>query len=322
MKITFIAWDPYTRRSDLLAQRLGATIHHIFHGQRGKLRQVPERYLRQTRETWPILRREKPDVVFVQNPPILCVLVAFFYAQRYGARFVIDSHTAAFLSPKWRWSLGLHRMLSRRAVTTIVHNESQAKIVKSWGCRYCVLGDPLGNYPSAEPFPVNGQLNVAVINSFGEDEPVDVVLEAAAKLPEVGFYITGDSRHAAPRLLAKRPDNCHFTGYLPYGQYVGLLQGVDFVMDLTTRDHCLLSGAFEAVSIGTPLIVSDWPILRDYFSLGTVHVSNTVPGICEGVQRAQRERPALRQGILQLREKLEVQWNREFAELCGSLQQC
>jgi hypothetical protein len=92
-------------------------------------------------------------------------------------------------------------------------------------------------------------------------------------------------------------------------------------MDLTTRDHTLLSGAFEAVSIGTPLIVSDWPILRDYFSLGTVHVPNTVPGICEGVQRAQREQPALRQGILQLREKLEVEWKQEFAELCRLLQQ-
>jgi len=47
----------------------------------------------------------------------------------------------------------------------------------------------------------------------------------------------------------------------------------------------LLSGAFEAVSLGTPLIISDWPILRNYFSLGMVHIPNSVGGVCEGVRR-------------------------------------
>lgn len=73
-------------------------------------------------------------------------------------------------------------------------------------------------------------------------------------------------------------NNCRLTGYLPYDRYVGLLRGVDVILDLTSQDHTLLMGAFEAVSLGTPLIVSDWPILRDYFSLGTVHVPNTVEG--------------------------------------------
>ena len=41
-------------------------------------------------------------------------------------------------------------------------------------------------------------------------------------------------------------------------------------------------GSFEAASLAIPLIVSDWPILRDYFSLGTVHVPNTEEGVCEG----------------------------------------
>jgi len=320
VKITFIAWERYERRSDLLAQHLGATMHHIYHGQRGEVLQAPTRYLTQGLQTWAVLSQERPDVVFIQNPPIFCVLLVSLYACRYNVQYVIDSHTAAFSSRKWRWSVGLHRLLSLRAAATIVHNKSQERIVKRWGCRYCVIGFIPGEYPAGEHFPLGRQFNVAVISTFGEDEPLDVILEAAASLPEVDFYITGDSRHAAPRLLAEKPDNCRFTGYLPYDQYVGLLRGVDFVMDLTTRDHTLLAGAFEAVCIGTPLIVSNWPILRGYFSPGTVHVSNTVQGICEGVQRARREQPTLRHDISQLREKLQAEWEQEFAQLWQLLQ--
>ncbi len=315
MKTVFVAWERYERRSDLLAQHLGASMHHIYHGQRGRVLEAPGRYVTQGWETWRLLCQERPDVVFVQNPPIFCALLASFYAFRHGARYVIDSHTAAFNSPKWKWSVGLHRLLSKGAAATIVHNESQEEVVKRWGCRYCVLGFTPGIYPDDGSFAVSGPFAVAVINTFGEDEPLDLVLEAARRLPEVNFYVTGDDRRATPDFLAKKTVNCHLTGYLAYSQYVALLRGVDVIMDLTTRDHTLLAGAFEAVSLGTPLIVSNWPVLQRYFPLGTVHVPNTVQGICEGVQRAEREKDTLRQGVLELRTRFQTQWEQEFHQL-------
>ncbi|HEX5414471.1 MAG TPA: glycosyltransferase, partial [Chloroflexota bacterium] len=140
MSSTFLAWTRYNRRSDLLSQHFGATMHHIPRGQTGTVWNAPIRYARQSGETWQILRREKPDTIFVQNPPIICVLVAYLYARQHGARYVIDSHTAAFLSPKWRWALGLHRALSRGAVTTIVTNEALRQVVSGWGCHASVMG--------------------------------------------------------------------------------------------------------------------------------------------------------------------------------------
>jgi len=314
-KRVFIVWARYHRRSELLAQHFGATIHYVYDSQVGRLSQAPVRYLAQARQTWRVLRRERPDVIFVQNPPIFCVLVAVLYAQRYGAQYVIDSHTGAFLSAKWRWSVGIHRLLSKHALATIVHNTSQEKIVEEWGCRYLVIGFTPGSYPRGEDFTLDGQFNVAVVSGFCPDEPLGLVFEAAALLPEVSFYVTGDSTRIARPLLSKKPGNCFLTGYLSYERYVGLLRGVDAIMVLTTGDHTLLMGAFEAVSIGTPLIVSDWPILRDYFSLGTVHVPNTVEGICEGVCLAWRKQMTLQQEILVLREQLQAEWVRKFAEL-------
>jgi hypothetical protein len=86
-------------------------------------------------------------------------------------------------------------------------------------------------------------------------------------------------------------------------------------MVLTTRNHTLLCGAFEAVSVGTPLITSDWPVLRNHFPLGTVHVANTVDGIGEGVVFAQYEQIALQRDVLRLHEQLETEWEERFAEL-------
>jgi hypothetical protein len=131
----------------------------------------------------------------------------------------------------------------------------------------------------------------------------------------VNFYVTGDANLAAPSLLARKPDNCHLTGFLSYDRYIGLLQSADVILDLTTRDHLVLSGGFEAVFLGKPLIVSDWSILRDTFPLGTVHIPNTVEGVCQGVRQARAEHKTLQRDVLRLRDQLENEWNQKLEEL-------
>jgi len=321
VKITFIAWTRFQSRSEHLAQHLRSSLHFICHGRHGRLAAAPLRYVSQAWRTWRVLRQEEPAVVFIQNPPIFCVLICSIYSFLHHARYVIDSHTGAFLSRNWAWSRPLHRVLSRSALTTIVHNEAQAEIVDRWRCGHLILHDYPGSNPTGEECSLDGHFNVAVVGSFAEDEPLEAVFDAARGLSQVDFYVTGDSRQIAPGLLAKKPENARLTGYLPYPQYLGLLGAADFVLALTTRNDTLLSGASEAVSVGTPLIVSDWPILRSRFALGTVHVPNTKEGILEGVRQARKEQGSLGRGILILRDQLHSEWKQEFSELQKLLSQ-
>jgi len=315
MKILFLSWSSYHRRSELLAQHFGAKIFYVSYGKRGKLLDILLKYPIQSLQTWSILKKENPLVIFVQNPPIFCALVAYLYGKLFGSEYIIDSHTGAFLDLKWRGFLGLHRWLSRRALTTIVHNNSQEEFMKAWKCPYCVIGYTPGNYPEGEPFPFQRQFNIAVISTYGDDEPLELIFEAARCVPDVDFYITGDDRQITPSLRKNKPENCYLTGYLSYSLYIGLLRHADSIMDLTTRDHTLLMGGFEAVSLGTPLITSDWPVLKEYFSLGTVHTSNTVEGLCESVHYVKSNHASLKQGMLRAQEMLQNEWEQKYNEL-------
>jgi hypothetical protein len=89
------------------------------------------------------------------------------------------------------------------------------------------------------------------------------VFEADGFLPAVRFYVTGDSKHIASSLLAREPNSCPQAGYLTHEQHLRSSRGADVIILSIIRNHTLLSGAHEAVYVGTPLITSDWPVLKD-----------------------------------------------------------
>jgi len=315
-KKIFIAWIRYHRRSELLAQHLGTKLYFVQYGQPGKIFQAPLRYVIQSIKTLKILKHEKPHTLFVQNPPIFLALIASWYSRRHGAQYVIDSHTGAFQGSRWGWSVGLHRLISKRALTTIVHNKSQEKIVANWGCHYNVIAYTPGDYPSGERFPFKERFNVAMACSFvDKDEPIQEVLEAARRLPDVGVYLTGNNKLVPRDILQKKPDNCRFVGFLPNNQYIGLLRSVDAIMVLTKWNHTLVMGGFEAVCLGKPLITSDWPVLKEYFSMGTIHTPNTIEGIYKSICQTRSEQVSLQHDILRLRDRLDSEWKKNLADL-------
>jgi hypothetical protein len=75
------------------------------------------------------------------------------------------------------------------------------------------------------------------------------------------------------------------------------------------RDHTMQRGACEALSLGRPIITSDWPLLRSYFAAGTVHVDNTAPGIASGVRRLVSDLDTYHAEIDELRTLRRAEWD-------------
>ncbi len=319
-----VAWAPFGRRSESFAKGLGAELRYIHFLKFQRPVYAPAKYVLQAVRTLQVLFARRPGLVFVQNPPFVCGLVVHIYCRVTGAAFVLDYHSAAFASI-WNWALPIQRFLARRAIANTVTNQHWADVVRSWSADALVLGYPLAGFALGEPFPVQAGFNVVFICTFADDEPVEAVLKAAGQLPDVHFYITGDARRAPAHVLASAPPNVVFTGFLSEERYAGLLREAQVLVALTTRDHTLQCGGYEAVSLGKPLITSDWPFLREAFSKGTVHVLNTAEGIRDGVQVARKIHPSLENEMQAFREEIKKEWRAQLdileeviAKRCGS----
>ena len=277
---------------------------------------------------WPLLKtaarlvRARERVIIVQNPSLLLTTLACLLRPWRRWRLVQDLHSYFSLHvPQARGFRGrVYRRLSlfclRRADVTIVTNEPLKRVVEEAGGRGFVLQDRLPDWPAPAARAKNGSAAAVFICTYSEDEPVHEVIEAAERLgPETRVFITGRVKNgfAENGAGSHLPSNVTLTGFLPEDRYRDLLSSADAVLALTTRDHTLLCGAYEAIALGRPLVMSDTDALRSYFRRGPVLVKNEPDALADGVRAAVNEGPRREAEIQALARDLRSDWNARFA---------
>ncbi len=330
-KILYIVWYTHARRAETLARELGAKLVFVYETQLLSPWLRPLRYIVQSWKTWRLLEQERPAFVIVQSPPTFAPLaVALWCKLRSKKRvsYVIDCHPGNFYHPDWRWALPLLRPLARGAITSLLCNEEAQNTLQKWNANSIFLPDGLPDLSSTSgTVGYEGDARIAVISTFADDEPVAEVFAAARLLPHVTFYVTGNPEratspprnytsrlrgkfyvtdnpeHATNELLAHKPENVILTGFLRGSVYNGLLHHVDGIMVLSRLRTTLSCGAFEALSVAKPTIVSDLPEQRQRFSRGFILVENTPEDIARGVETLLNERAAFTQKAELLREE-------------------
>jgi glycosyltransferase involved in cell wall biosynthesis len=287
------------------------------------LRAAPFKYPRQLLRTYRRLLQDRPRVVFVQSPPSLAVWAVAVYAALRGALFVIDAHSDAFQRGRWTRPRWLNRLVARRAAATLVTDPYWAEMLRGWGAEAVVIPDVPSEYSvGATP---SGRIDteafmVAFVNTWADDEPLDAVLAAAQRLPQVAFVVTGRTK-GHESIIRDAPPNVDFVGYLPDPAYYELLGRASGVMCLTTRDHTMQRGACEALSLGRPIITSDWPLLRSYFVQGTLHVDNTADGIERAITTLMKEHNRLVREVEVLRDSRRSEWKERREALKNLLEE-
>ena len=303
----FISWAPENTRSATLAKCFGARLFNLHALGFKRVLIAPLKYLILSARTLAIIRRERPELVFVLNPPYFSGLAVWLATRLYGGRFVLDSHTGAFLEKKWTWLAPLHRFIARRAIVSIVTNEKLGSMVESWGGHYFIIGDVPTRFEAAHidglPRPF-----VTVVNTFSYDEPIEEVVDAARSMPDVHFSVTGDLRHCPTDLKENAPPNLSFTGFVPHQEYVNKLFSSDLAVVLTTENFTMQRGAYEAVSLDVPVVTSDWPLLRDTFSGGAKFCDNSAEGIATAVGAVLDQQPEFKRGVMELKESRRQLW--------------
>ena len=150
---------------------------------------------------------------------------------------------------------------------------------------------------------------VLFVCTWASDEPFVELIEAARLLgPGVTVFITGDSLGRERVTGSPLPENVVLTGFLEDAAYEALLRTSDLVIDLTTREDCLVCGAYEAMAAGRPLLVSDTRVLRSYFDRGTLYTDNRAADIAEKIRAALAQLPELTREMHALKEARGLDW--------------
>ena len=316
--VIWLAWDRHPRTVEL-SQSIGVPLRVIRCSRSGPLHW-----------SWPLAKWwclaqtfwhlwfHNYQIVLVQNPSLLLTTAACLLKRLKGYTVVQDLHSYFawhFDRPRGLREV-MYKILTvfclRHANLTIVTNEALKNMVHGLGGRGFVLQDRIPQ-PSTGRTVLRGLFNMVFVCTYSADEPVTEVLEAARLVgTDVTVYVTGKRRKKSP---ARVPYNVVLTDYLAEEDYWSLLNSCDAVMVLTTREHTLLCGAYEAIALSKPLILSDTKALRAYFLKGVVYTENNRRDLAEAIRRAGRERDNLAREIAQLRQELEKAWSNRRAEL-------
>lgn len=319
MAVMYISWAPHCSRSDTTARELHGVSHMVYWaGMGSRPSTVLLKYIGQAFWTWWILLRDRPDAVFVMSPPVIAGLVVFPYCSIRRIPFVVDAHTGAFLDRRWRRFQKLQQWLCRKAATTIVTNTHLADLLASHGADSTILPDVPVKYPPSTSRHSKTGFCIAVICSFDYDEPVELILQTARMLPDVSFDVTGDPRKVE-RLNLQLPPNLRLTGFLDSAAYGQLLRDADVVMALTTGKHKMLRAAYEAIYEGTPIIISDSPMLREEFGQGGIVVNNSPEVIAAAVREMQQNMERYRAEARELRSRKKQRWESNKALLISKI---
>lgn len=280
VKCLFVVWKGYQRRAEVLAPLLDADTLFLPHVFRSRYLRPVDYLLKLVTMTVRILRT-KPDFVVVQAPPLFAALPALLT----NVPYIIDAHNGVFQS--FWGKLPLAPYLMHKAEGIIVHNAEVLALARGGypTIMFYVISDPLQLIKLADRTARREQ-RFLFICSFDEDEPIDTIIQVIEALPEYEFVITADvkklPREQRWRLQCCR--NLHLTGYLSTQDYHALLCSSTAAIALTTQEATQQSGACEALSSDTPLIVSKTALSDALFGPWAVLVDNTPEAVIQAIR--------------------------------------
>lgn len=313
----WITWEKHRRTCELASQIPGLTLFLLeYRGHR------LSRYSVLLTKTIRILRHNRPRLVIVQNPSIILTAFVILCSKLMQFSVVVDAHNEG-LRPFHRyqnWLLPLYNFLQSHAALTIVTNQNLANAVALNRGRPFVLEDKIPDLSPKRSLQLQGKHNIVYICTYEKDEPFREVIQAARILdPAIFVYITGPKEKAPASVFKDPPDNLFFCDFLPEEDYINLLHSCDAVLDLTRMEDCLVCGAYEAVALAKPLILSNTSASRSYFSNGTVYTDNMPEAIARAVARALDQQTALHKEAQSLRNKLRTDWEQKKTQFLFAL---
>jgi glycosyltransferase involved in cell wall biosynthesis len=319
--VAVIAWAGFQPRSVALARDLSGEICFVHFPRLARHRAlVPLRYALAALRTWRWLEALDPRAVIVITPPVVAPTIVWAWCRLRGRPYVVDCHTDAFHSRRWRWARAIHKKLLRQARLVLLHTEAARGLVAEWGAESILLPDDLPDPMLAEAMP-RRPLAVLVAGGLDDSEPVRETIGAAAALRELEVRVTGDPARVPAALRDQAAPNVVLTGYLAYPKFLGEMRAAAVVAALSNDPQVMNRAAFEAVALERPLVLSDHDGLRKRFGKAALFTANEPEAIAATIRAALARQKELEARSHALRVELEEAHERAMGVLRNSLDQ-
>lgn len=314
-KYVWFTWERQ-RRNIELSKALGCSYFEFNYDGRSRLIRYPACIIK----TIIALIRERADIVFGQNPSILLVVVLTACRRFFGYRLIVDAHNSGIRPMEGRYKLlnSVSKFVQKRADMVIVHNEEIKRIVKKNGGKAFVLQDKIPDLKlNSMKEKLDGKYNFLYICKFHSDEPYFEVFEAAKKIPkDISIYVTGNfKKKLSSDVIENLGENVKLMGFIPEHKFIMMLNSVDATIDLTTREDCLVCGAYESVGVEKPMLLSKSKSSMEYFRMGTIFVDNRADDIVDGIIEYINNSEHYKKAIVEGKNRLKKSWNKRFLEL-------
>lgn len=278
----WLTWH-YQARTRNIAKALNIPVYEYF-----KNDNLFSRHFLSSLWTLKVLLTKRPNKIIIQCSFMLLLIVAIYKALRFNkVILIVDCHTKA-LRRKAKGLLNyvfwpLKKFSFKFADLSIVSNRGLLKELKILHTNYLILPDKIPENKIKVAKPYSGKYCV-YISSFAVDEPFKEILEVSELLKnEFKLFWTGKYPDIVND-IKQQYSNIEFTGYLTFDHYYNLIGNADCLMALTTEEDCLQSGAYEALSLGVPFIISNTRALREYFQGAAVYTNHSPGEITKAIK--------------------------------------
>lgn len=335
MQKVFLIWVREVKLSEFLARSLGAKLIISYKKYwRGFTIPAVLRYLIQGVDSYRKLKKIRPQIIFVQNPPITAVLLAYIYCLfNRETSYVIDTHTAGFLDSKWIFFHPLHRFLARKALYNTAHNYKNLEIMRRWGITnssvlqfYNPQKDEILDEKIVLPERLERKISlklgskIFMVNRFANDDAWKEVIETARIMPWALFFITGDSKKISDKFKKIFPANVILTGYLNHKEFIALMNRCDIVLALTKRQDTVLWSIREIMSLGKPFITSDTEVLKHYFGEIAIFSNHNPKDLKKKIKETWDKRFEIKGKIEMFLEKDAQRWQEDIKNIKNIIQ--
>jgi glycosyltransferase involved in cell wall biosynthesis len=240
---------------------------------------------------WPPLRdaleKEKPTHVILRTP----VLEVFGWAKNNGAR-VLPNFADSFIMPGWSPRAIKNRIFTRRLAHIL--NSDDIDVVTNHNVAACrdlvrigVKADKIlpWDWPSAqtpsdfEPKTLERKDRFRLIyvgmvcDEKGVGDLIDAYGSSAFLREETDLTIVGGGNDEPYRSKARQmgaADHVHFAGLVPNKDVFARMRDADLVLVPSRHDYSegLPGTIYEALTVRTPIVMSDHPMFEAYFTEG------------------------------------------------------